>query len=282
MQEKLEGTLEALEARLRGAGGLLVAFSGGVDSSLVLASALRARGADAVAAATVTSPFHPSSELELARRTAEVLGARHLVLELDPLSDPGLRANPPDRCYLCKRMIFGAMLDLARTEGLEAVVDGSNADDQLDFRPGHRALRELGVRSPLCEAGFHKDEVRELAHALGLSSWDRPAQACLASRIPYGRELTEAGLRRVDLAEQLLHTLGLELVRVRDHGDLARVEVESVGFARLFEPAARAAVVTGLGRLGYRYVTLDLEGYRTGSMNEALDPELQQKIEGDR
>jgi uncharacterized protein len=265
---------------LRGPGGLLVAFSGGVDSSLVLASALRARGADAVVAVTVTSPFHPASELELARRTAAILGARHVVLELDPLSDPELRANPPDRCYRCKRMVFMAMRDLARDEGLDSLVDGSNADDDGDYRPGRRALEELGVRSPLREAGLGKPEIRELARALGIPAWDRPAQACLASRIPYGTELTTDVLRRVERAEQLVLALGLRTVRVRDHGDVARIEVDPDALACVVEPAARASVVAELKHLGYRYVTLDLEGYRTGSMNEVLGHPAASQIGG--
>lgn len=275
----LDGKLTALEARLRGDGGLLVAFSGGVDSSLLLAAVVRARGTGSVLAATVASPFQPSDELELAREAAAALGVQHRVLALDPLSDLALRSNPPDRCYLCKLMIFRAMLDLARAEGLAVVVEGSNADDQRDFRPGRRALRELGVRSPLREVGLGKPEIRELARSLGLASWNRPALACLASRIPYGQELTEERLRRVDRAERFLRSLGLDLVRVRDHGVLARVEVEPSGLARLVEPEARAAVVTELKRLGYQYVTLDLEGYRTGAMNEVIDPAVRQQIE---
>jgi uncharacterized protein len=272
--------LASLEGRLIGTGGLLVAFSGGVDSSLLLAAALSVRGPESVLAATVASPLQPEGEVEAAVELARSLGVRHLVLELDPLSDPELSANPPERCYLCKRKIFRSLLELARAEGIEAVVEGSNADDQDDFRPGRRALRELGVRSPLREAGLTKAEIREISHALGLATWDRPALACLASRVPYGQRLTAEVLGRVDRSEAVVRGLGISQVRVRDHGDLARIEVPPDELPRLLDPATRVALIDALRHAGYRYVALDLQGYRTGAMNETLSEELKSAIEG--
>lgn len=275
----MAGPEARLERALAGSGGLLVAFSGGVDSSLLLALALRARGPEAVLAVTASTGMLLEGEVEEARRLAAELGARHRVIELDPLSDPALRANPPERCYLCKRQIFGAMLELARSQGLDRVIEGTNAGDAGDFRPGRRALSELGIRSPLREAGLTKGEIRELSRDLGLPTWDRPALACLASRVPYGEELTPARLRRIGRAEDAVRALGFGHVRVRDHGDLARIEVAAEDIPRLVEPATRARVTEGLRRAGYRYLTVDLEGYRTGAMNETLPEELMREIE---
>lgn len=261
--------------------GFLVAFSGGVDSSLLLAVAARTRGAEGLLAVTVHSALQPIDEVDVARKVALELGVRHEVLELDPLRDEKLRANPPERCYLCKHHIFESLLAMAKERGLEAVVEGTNADDDDDFRPGRRALAELGIRSPLREAGLIKSEIRALARALEVTTWDRPSLACMASRIPYGEELTDERLRRVDDSEALIRSLGISQVRVRDHGNTARIEVPPDAIARLADPSVRVRekVIEGLRALGYRYVSLDLEGYRTGAMNEVLSEQRKREIE---
>ncbi len=271
--------LAEVEERLAEAPGLLVAFSGGVDSSLLLAVAARVAPPERLLAVTVHSALQPADEVDTARRVAQGLGVELEVLELDPLRDEKLRTNPPERCYLCKRLIFEAILSLAEERGLDVVVEGSNADDDDDFRPGRRALAELGIRSPLRETGLIKTEIRALARSLDVPTWDRPSLACMASRIPYGQELTEERLRRVDDAETLIRSLGVSQVRVRDHGENARIEVPVEMFSLLLDSTVRASVVEGLRGVGYRYVSLDLQGYRTGAMNEVLSRERKREIE---
>lgn len=246
---------------------VLVAYSGGVDSTFLLKVALDVLG-ERVLAVTAKSPIHPASESDAAGELARRLGARHLFVQSHPLADPEFTHNPPERCYLCKRALFSRLKALAEEHGLRAVVEGSNYDDLSEHRPGLKALREVGVRSPLAEAGFTKAEIRSLSKRIGLPTWDKPAQACLATRFPYGEELTLEKLKRVEEAEESLHSLGFRQLRVRNHGSLARVEVSKGEMARLLESAA--CVVARLKELGYTYVTLDLEGYRSGSMDEIL------------
>jgi len=269
LSEELAGKLARLRALLREMGSVAVAFSGGVDSGLLLAVAHRELG-DGVLAITARSETYPESEFQEAAEFARSLGVRHEVIETSELSIAGFAQNPPDRCYYCKRELFRAMQTVARAHGIACIADGANLDDTGDFRPGLRAGQELGVRSPLKEAGLTKAEVRTLSRALGLPTWDKPAFACLASRFPYGEAITPEGLRQVAQAEALLRRLGYRQCRVRHHGRTARIEVPAQEVATLLEGGRRGEVIRGIKALGFTYVTVDLEGYRSGSMNEVL------------
>jgi uncharacterized protein len=257
-----------LRRELEATGGLMVAFSGGVDSAFLLAAAAEALGPRAVAA-TGVSPSLAASELEDARALAAELGVRHLEVQTREQERPGYLANGPDRCYFCKSELFDVLLPLARQEGLALAV-GTNTDDLGDWRPGQRAAAERGVITPLVTAGFSKAEVREASREMGLRTHDKPAAACLASRVAYGIQVTPARLSRVERAEALLRSLGVAQLRVRDHGDLARVEVPVEALPELVHGDARERLVRGLRDLGFAYVTLDLEGFRSGSMNARL------------
>jgi len=265
-REKYEG----LKTIFNGMGKVLVAFSGGVDSTLLLKVAQEALGDENVLAVTALSPLYPERELEGVKKLIETLGVRHRLIHSNELEIPGFTKNPPDRCYHCKSKLFGELLDLAKEEAIPFIVEGSTLDDDRDHRPGRIAVQELGIRSPLREAGLTKAEVRELSRALGLRTWDKPSFACLASRFPYGEEITESGLKMVDEAEDFLFGLGFKQVRVRHYGNLARIEILKEEMARLMEDSLRERVVGELKKIGYLYITLDLQGFRSGSMNEVL------------
>ena len=260
-----------LKEKILGLRSVVVAFSGGVDSTLLLAMCLEALGRDQVLAVTVESPIHPSVERGRTAELAARLDARHRLVGFDALSDPVFRANSPQRCYFCKRSIMGLLSAIAEEEGLDHVVHGANLDDLSDYRPGTRAAEEAGARAPLQEAGLSKDDVRALSKEIGLPTWDLPSMACLASRFPYGTPLTPDGLARVDSAETFLReTFGLRQLRVRDHLPVARIEVPGSDLATLVGSEARTRIVARFRELGYTFITLDLRGFASGSLNQML------------
>lgn len=247
----------------------VIAFSGGVDSSLLLKAAAEAMGPHLIAV-TAVSETYPPGELAHAREFTRTLGVRHCVLHTEELRSEEFARNSPDRCYFCKKELFEKLRHIADLEGISFILDGSNTDDLKDRRPGRRAAGEFSVRSPLVEAGLTKAEVRELARARNLSVWDKPSLACLSSRVPYGTRITPEILGTIQAAEDVLRSIGLRQVRVRHHGDTARIEAERKDFEKLIAGDAVKRITRALKELGYTYVCLDLEGYRTGSMNEGL------------
>jgi uncharacterized protein len=265
----LRKKLDALEAELGRMGKALVAYSGGVDSTLLLKVASDVLGPK-VLPVVAGSETYPTREVEAALGTARKLGLRPRFIHTGELRNPRFAANPPDRCYFCKKELFGRLKALARKAKIPFVLDGSNSDDRLDFRPGGRAAAELGIRSPLKDVGLTKDEIRSLSRHFRLPTWDKPSMACLASRFPYGSRIERKSLGQVGRAEDVLRGLGFRQFRVRHHGPVARIEVEPSDLARAIKASNREKIVRGLKRLGYVYVALDLEGYRTGSLNEAL------------
>jgi pyridinium-3,5-biscarboxylic acid mononucleotide sulfurtransferase len=267
----VQDKLVRLRGNLQAMGRVLVAFSGGVDSSFLLRVAADELEGDAVAL-TTHSPTGPEDDRVSAARLAKDLGVRHIVIEHDELRIPGYAANPIHRCYLCKQGLYEICWQEAAKCGIKHVTDGVNADDLNDYRPGLEAARERSVRHPLAEVGLTKAEIRQLSHEMGLATWDRPASPCLSSRFPYGTPITPEGLRMVGEAERVLRNIGFRECRVRFHDPIARVEVPAEELPRLLAGEVRASVLRELKTIGFRYVTVDLEGYRTGSLNEVILP----------
>lgn len=254
---------------LRGYRSVLVAFSGGVDSAYLAIAAQSALG-DRALAVTADSPSYPDTHRQLALTIAKDFGFAHELIQTAELDRPEYRANPSNRCYYCKDELYTHLASIAKARGVAVVVDGNNADDRGDYRPGRQAAREHGVRSPLDEADLTKDDIRELARAAGLESWNEPASACLSSRIPYGHEVSNEVLRQIEQAESVLREQGFRVFRVRHHDTVARLEIARSEMPRALDPDVNVRIVSGLKALGYQYVSLDLQGYRLGSLNEAL------------
>lgn len=248
---------------------VLVAFSGGVDSAYLAIAAQQALGTRALAV-TADSPSYPENHRRLALSIAGSFGFPHEMVSTGELERPEYRANPSNRCYYCKDELYGRLKTLAAARGLAVVIDGNNADDRGDYRPGRQAAREHGVRSPLDEADLTKDEIRALAREAGLDSWNEPASACLSSRVPYGDEVSNDVLRQIEQAENVVRELGFRIFRVRHHDTVARLEIARSEMARALDPEVSAKLTSALKALGYQYVSLDLQGYRLGSLNEAL------------
>jgi len=258
-----------LRRALAGFGSVIIAFSGGTDSAYLAWVATDVLS-DKAQCITADSPSYPSRHRELARRLARDFSLHHEFIVTREMERPEYRANEPDRCFYCKQELFTTLRALARERGFAVVADGANADDRGDYRPGRAAARELGVRSPLDDAGLNKAEIRELSRRAGLPTWDEPASACLSSRIPYHSSVTPEKLAMIERAEDVLVGLGFRVCRVRHHDDVARVELGPDELPRALDPAVREAIVRQLKAIGYRYVTLDLQGYRMGSLNEGV------------
>ncbi|HYA35125.1 MAG TPA: ATP-dependent sacrificial sulfur transferase LarE [Candidatus Binataceae bacterium] len=267
--DALNAKLDALRSIFAPMTSVIIAFSGGVDSTFVLKVAHEVLG-DRVLALTTTSPTMPDDDRRSALEMAQLMGARHLVVESNELEVPGYAANPINRCYLCKSNLFTVCEAKAAELGIAEIVDGLNLDDLHDYRPGMQAASERRVRHPLVEAQLGKAEIRDLSRSMGLPRWDRPASPCLSSRFPYGTQITEEGLRKVEQGEQVLHALGFRVARVRYHGDVARLELETSEIQRIFDPAIREIVDREFKKIGFRFVAVDLKGFRSGSLNEGI------------
>ncbi|MHB1355040.1 MAG: ATP-dependent sacrificial sulfur transferase LarE [Anaerolineae bacterium] len=266
-----QNKIQQLHCNIAELTSVAVAFSAGTDSTLLLAYSLKVLGADHVLAITADSPTLPRSELAEAQALARELGVRHLVVKTNEMEDARFAANPPDRCYYCKQELFVHMREVADQQGYQHLVYGATADDEGDYRPGMHAAREAGAIAPLLEAGLSKQDVRDLSQQLGLRTWDKPSMACLSSRFAYGTALKPEGLTRVEQAEEYLrHELGIRQVRVRDQETVARIEVEIQDLVKLVQDPLRSQVIARIQALGYTYITVNLEGFRSGSLNDVL------------
>ncbi|MBI4825323.1 MAG: ATP-dependent sacrificial sulfur transferase LarE [Nitrospirae bacterium] len=270
---KTSEKLNRLKKNLKKMDRAIIAFSGGVDSTFLLKAA-SVSGLKEILAVTAVSQSLPEEELSFAKEITAELNIPHRIITSDEMKDENYSNNPPDRCYYCKKELFTKLKEIASEEGFSHILDGSNADDMKDWRPGRRAAEELNVISPLLEAGLSKNEIRELSKAFGLRTWDKPSSPCLSSRFPYGQKITSEALERVGHAEAYLKTFNLKDLRVRDHGDIARIEVLPDEFHILFDASVRKKITAYLKALGYKYITLDLRGFSSGGFNEHL------KIEG--
>jgi uncharacterized protein len=265
----LASKANSLRKILREMGRILLAFSGGVDSAFLLKIAYEEL-VENVLAVTAVSPIHPTEDYESACRIARSFKIKHMVIETNELKNPNFWSNPPDRCYFCKKELFQTLQAIARQKNIAFVIDASTIDDLSDFRPGRTAAQEEGIRSPLIEARFTKKEIRTLSQEMGLPTWNKPSMACLASRFPYGEFISLEKINRVARAENFLRDFGFSQVRVRSHDKLARIEVDAEDIQKLTNPELREKIINELKHLGFIYVTIDLEGYRTGSQNEVL------------
>jgi uncharacterized protein len=272
---ELQNALKQLERHIKKLGSLAVAYSGGVDSTFLLKVAHDVLQ-DKVIAVTARSSTYPKRELKEAAEFTRSAGIKHIIIQSEELDIKGFTDNPPDRCYLCKYELFSKIKEVAQKYNIKYIAEGSNIDDLGDYRPGMQAIKELGIISPLKDAGLGKDAIRKLSRQMGLPTWDKPAFACLASRFPYGAKITRDKLAMVDRAEQYLLNLGFKQVRVRHHGDTARIEVAEAERLKFFDLELMDNIYKQFQKIGFAYTSLDLKGYRTGSMNEVID--IQQNI----
>ena len=263
--EKFNALKEALHHMKR----VIIAYSGGVDSTFLLKTASLS-GLEDILAVTSASSSLPKKELDFSKQMTSALNIRHKIIETEEMKDENYSNNPPDRCYYCKKELFGRLRNIAEETDFRFILDGTNADDKEDWRPGRRAALENSVHSPLLDAGFSKREIRDISRSFGLPTWDKPATPCLSSRFPYGEKITAAGLERVELAENFIRKFGFKELRVRDHAGTARIEIISDDFKICMTEEVRPQILSYLKSLGYKYVTLDLHGFRSGSMNESI------------